>query len=102
MEAKRPTRRDVQKMPLAPLDQIAPSPAFMVNGRPVDAEKPAGAIRKYLDVWCGTCEEWRHLEAKRMGEAAREAKRYGWKLTEEHGWICPACAAAPAETPNDE
>jgi hypothetical protein len=84
---------DVQKAALKPFDQLEyrDQPSWPGSDQP----RPKCRISVTLTVWCGglpDCDEWLHLEAAQKRHGAREAKRAGWKLTRERGWLCPRCA----------
>jgi hypothetical protein len=54
------------------------------------------SITGYWDAWCDAegCAEWTPGGNTRS-DAAREARRAGWKFTKETGWRCPAHQETP-------
>lgn len=41
-------------------------------------------------IWCGMCAHWDQRPYERG--LVKIWKREGWRLTRQHGWLCPSCA----------
>jgi len=50
-----------------------------------------GRITRSYTVWCALCENWRHADGSSVRSSGQDVKRWGWKLTKKHGWVCPSC-----------
>ena len=51
-----------------------------------------GKISTEYTFWCGLCVRWDQLPSEGSKKLTIvEARRAGWKLTKENGWICPKC-----------
>lgn len=44
-----------------------------------------GNITSQKTMWCGKCSHWEVIDN------VKHARSIGWKLTKEHGWVCPFC-----------
>ena len=51
----------------------------------LETEGQKGYMEKMYTVWCGCCVEWDYVPD------AQGARRRGWYLTREFGWICRKC-----------
>lgn len=85
-------------MDLAELDrhQREHPEAFQGPDTLVEYDHPKGHISTSKTVWCGACMEWSQYEEPTDKKAARRARRDGWTLTREWGWLCPDCSAKGA------
>ena len=49
------------------------------------------------DWWCSCAccgkQDWIDAHTTSSATAARAARKLGWRLTHERGWICPECIA---------
>jgi len=49
-----------------------------------------GRISTEYTFWCGLCSRWDQLPSEGSKKlTATAARRTGWKLTKENGWVCP-------------
>ena len=47
-----------------------------------------GQISRETTVWCGLCSLW---NTKPGTGNSSWWRREGWRMTREHGWVCPGC-----------
>lgn len=66
-------------------------PAGLPVFPPASGKGVLGTIQQYYTIWCGhdDCVEWEDIKTNTKTQAAKIARRNGWKLTKRDGWICP-------------
>lgn len=48
-------------------------------------------ITRNYTVWCQLCGHWDEQQDARKPVCVKRWKKFGWKLTKRHGWLCPRC-----------
>jgi len=56
-----------------------------------------GRVTREATYWCGLCVHWDQQPFQ--WRLDRVMRKNGWRMTRDHGWVCPKCAVRIGKAP---